>query len=57
MFTRRKDLMDTDFVPPDMPICDSPWTGMAPFATHSMVAEHSVSTGVTDARALLTLIP
>jgi hypothetical protein len=49
--------MDTDFAAPDMPICDSPRTGMAPFATHLMAAAHSVSTGITDARALLTLIP
>jgi hypothetical protein len=54
MFTRRKALMDTNVVVPNMPICDSPWTWMAPFTTHTA---HSVSTGVTDARALLTLIP
>ena len=57
MFTRRKALTNTNFVAPDMPKCDSPRTGMAPFATHSIAAAHSVSTGVTDVRALLTLIP
>lgn len=30
---------------------------MAPFATDSLAAEHSVSTRVMDAPALLTLIP
>jgi hypothetical protein len=57
MFTRRKALLDTDFVAPDMTKCDSSWTGMAPFATYLIASTHSVSTGVTDARALLTWIP
>ena len=56
MFTRRKALtaMGTNFVAPDMRLGGSPCTGMAPFTTHSMTVVHSVSTGATHVRALLT---
>jgi hypothetical protein len=56
MFTQRKALMETNFVAPDMPTCNSPWTGMAPFAAHSLTATHSVSTSVIYTRALLNCI-
>ena len=55
--TRRKALTDTNFVAPDTPICTSPWTGIAPFTTHLSAAAHNVSTSVTNAQPLLTLMP
>src|SRR5229473_1685115 len=60
MFTRRKDLVDTNSFAPDMLVCGppSPRTGTAPFATHSLAAVHSVSTiSIRDAGARLTLKP
>ena len=56
-FTRRKALTDTNFVALDTPICNSPWTGMAPFTTHLSAIALDVSTSVTDAQAQLTLMP
>ncbi len=58
MFTRGKDLVDTNSFASDMLVCGPPRTGTAPFATHSLAAVHSVSTiSIRDAGAQLTLKP